>query len=61
LRIERPAIATIMPTTKGTCIILDVGANVTAPNHLLQFAIKGEFTEIPPKNMNPKVGLRFHR
>ena len=34
--IERPAIATIMPTMKGTCIILDVGANVDCkPNHLL--------------------------
>jgi len=41
--IERPAIATFMPTVKGTCIVLDVGANVDCkPNHLLQFAIMGE-------------------
>ncbi|MGE5751491.1 MAG: phosphate acyltransferase, partial [Nitrospirota bacterium] len=41
--VERPAIATFMPTMKETCIVLDVGANVDCkPNHLLQFAIMGE-------------------
>lgn len=57
--IERPAIATIMPTMKGTCIILDVGANVDCkPNHLLQFAIMGEvYSKYLLKNMNPRVGL----
>ncbi len=57
--IERPAIATIMPTMKGTCIILDVGANVDCkPNHLLQFAIMGEvYSKYLLKNLNPRVGL----
>ncbi len=57
--IERPAIATIMPTMKGTCIILDVGANVDCkPNHLLQFAIMGEvYSKYLLKNRNPRVGL----
>jgi len=57
--IERPAIATFMPTIKGTSIVLDVGANVDCkPNHLLQFAIMGEvFAKYLLKNPNPRVGL----
>ncbi len=57
--IERPAIATFMPTMKGTCIVLDVGANVDCkPNNLLQFAIMGEvYARYLLKNPNPRVGL----
>ncbi|MGE5174275.1 MAG: phosphate acyltransferase PlsX, partial [Betaproteobacteria bacterium] len=57
--VERPAIATFMPTIKGTCIVLDVGANVDCkPNHLLQFAIMGEvYARYFLKNPNPRVGL----
>ena len=57
--IERPAIATFMPTVKGFCIILDVGANVDCkPNHLLQFAVMGEvYAKYLLKNPNPCVGL----
>jgi glycerol-3-phosphate acyltransferase PlsX len=57
--VERPAIATMMPTVTGTCIVLDVGANVDCkPNHLLQFAIMGEvFAKYLLRNPNPKVGL----
>jgi glycerol-3-phosphate acyltransferase PlsX len=57
--IERPAIATFMPTMKGTSIILDVGANVDSkPNHLLQFAIMGEvYAKYLLKLPNPRVGL----
>jgi glycerol-3-phosphate acyltransferase PlsX len=57
--IERPAIATFMPTMKGTCIVLDVGANVDCkPNHLLQFAIMGDvYAKYLLKNPNPRVGL----
>ncbi len=57
--VERPAIATFMPTMKGTCIVLDVGANVDCrPNHLLQFAIMGEvYAKYVLKNPNPRVGL----
>ena len=57
--VERPAIATFMPTMKETCIVLDVGANVDCkPNHLLQFAIMGEvYAKYLLKNPNPKVGL----
>jgi glycerol-3-phosphate acyltransferase PlsX len=57
--VERPAIATFMPTMKETCIVLDVGANVDCkPNHLLQFAIMGEvYAKYLLKNPNPRVGL----
>ena len=57
--VERPAIATFMPTMKETCIVLDVGANVDCkPNHLLQFAIMGEvYAKHLLKNPNPRVGL----
>jgi glycerol-3-phosphate acyltransferase PlsX len=41
-RIERPAIATILPTQLGNCLLLDAGANVDcSPVNLLQFALMG--------------------
>ncbi|MGA1876373.1 MAG: phosphate acyltransferase PlsX [bacterium] len=57
--VERPAIATLLPTVKGFALLLDVGANVDCrPRHLLQFAIMGH---IYSKNIlgveNPKIGL----
>jgi len=40
--IERPAIATLIPTFKGHMVILDIGANVDCrPDHLRQFAVVG--------------------
>jgi glycerol-3-phosphate acyltransferase PlsX len=39
---ERPALAAQMPTTHGTCVLLDVGANADAkPEWLAQFALMG--------------------
>lgn len=39
----RPAIATLMPNTKGKTLFLDVGANTDCKSeHLFQFAIMGE-------------------
>ena len=57
--IERPAIATFMPTLKGTSIILDMGANVDCkPNHLLQFAVMGDvYAKHLLKVPSPRVGL----
>jgi glycerol-3-phosphate acyltransferase PlsX len=57
--VERPAIATVMPTVTGACVVLDVGANVDCkPSHLLQFGIMGEvFAKHLLKNPNPRVGL----
>jgi phosphate acyltransferase len=40
--IERPAIASELPTMKGRTFVLDLGANVDCtPEHLLQFGIMG--------------------
>lgn len=57
--VERPAIATLMPTTSGHSIVLDAGANVDCkPGHLLQFAIMGDvFAKKVRGITKPKVGL----
>ncbi len=40
--IDRPAIATLVPTFKGNMVILDIGANVDCrADHLRQFAVVG--------------------
>jgi len=57
--VERPAIATVVPSIKGDVIIIDAGANVTCkPSHLLQFALMGK---IYAKNIlsieKPGIGL----
>ncbi len=57
--IERPAIATTMPTRKGRVLMLDLGANVECTaQQLLQFGIMGAMlvaaTEHRP---DPSVGL----
>ena len=57
--VDRPAIATVLPTLKGGKLMLDVGANPdAAPEHLLQYALMGSiYAEkiLGPKN--PRVGL----
>ena len=42
--VDRPALATVMPTLTGNpCVLLDVGANVDCkPHNLDQFAVMGE-------------------
>jgi len=41
--VERPAIATIHPTTKGSTVLIDSGGNVDCkPIHLVQFAMMGD-------------------
>lgn len=57
--VERPAIATPLPTLKGTSIMIDVGANVDCkPQHLFQFAIMGHiYAKEILGIVNPKVGL----
>jgi glycerol-3-phosphate acyltransferase PlsX len=38
----RPGIAAVLPTERGPCVLLDVGANVHAkPEHLFQYGIMG--------------------
>ncbi|MBS1814143.1 MAG: phosphate acyltransferase PlsX [Acidobacteria bacterium] len=58
--VDRPALATILPTSSGTpCLLLDVGANVDCdPENLCQFAVMGQ---IYSRNVlgiaKPRVGL----
>ncbi len=57
--IDRPAIASTLPTIKGHTYVLDLGANVDCqPEHLLQFAIMGAmlFTALEHKE-RPSIGL----
>lgn len=57
--IERPAIATVLPTLAGGKLVLDVGANPDAkPSHLLQYAMMGSvYAEKILGIDNPRVGL----
>jgi glycerol-3-phosphate acyltransferase PlsX len=57
--VERPAIAAVMPTLQGNCVLLDVGANVDCkPRQLLQFAIMGNiYAKDVLGKKNPRVGL----
>jgi glycerol-3-phosphate acyltransferase PlsX len=57
--IDRPAIATILPTLKGHTCMLDLGANVDCTaEHLLQFAIMGsELVGSLDAKTQPTVGL----
>jgi glycerol-3-phosphate acyltransferase PlsX len=57
--VERPAIATILPTISGSTVILDVGANVDCKYfHLVQFAIMGEaYTESILGINKPRIAL----
>jgi glycerol-3-phosphate acyltransferase PlsX len=57
--IDRPAIATMLPTTKGHTHILDLGANVDCTaEHLLQFAVMGaELVASVEGKQRPSVGL----
>jgi len=58
--IDRPALATSLPTTTGSpCVLLDVGANVDSdPENLVQFAVMGHvFAKNVLRVNNPRVGL----
>jgi phosphate acyltransferase len=57
--VDRPAIATLMPTLKDPFIMLDVGATVDCnPNNLLQFALMGStYCRLVLKRPDPKVAL----
>ncbi len=57
--IERPAIAGCIPTLKGSCVMLDLGANVDCrASHLVQFATMGAlYSKSVEKKENPLVGL----
>jgi phosphate acyltransferase len=57
--IDRPAIATILPTLRGHTYVLDLGANVDCTaEHLLQFGIMGsELVAALDRAAQPTVGL----
>jgi glycerol-3-phosphate acyltransferase PlsX len=58
--VDRPALATIVPTDRGTpSLLLDVGANVDSdPDNLVQFAVMGHmYAKNVLKIANPRVGL----
>ena len=57
--IDRPAIASILPTVKGHTYVLDLGANVDCqPEHLLQFGIMGSMLVSALEHIErPSVGL----
>ena len=40
--VRRPGIAAVMPTLRGPCVLIDVGANVSPkPEHLFQYGVMG--------------------
>ena len=57
--IDRPAIAKMLPSLRGTTCMLDLGANVDCtPEQLLQFGIMGaELVASVTQKPNPSVGL----
>ena len=57
--VERPAIASMVPTTRGRSCVLDLGANVDCtPLHLLQFGVMGSaLFSVVEKVDRPSVGL----
>lgn len=57
--IDRPAIATVLPSRNGRTYVLDLGANVDcSPEHLLQFGIMGAMLVSAVEHIDrPTVGL----
>lgn len=57
--IDRPALSPLIPTIKGSCMIIDAGANVDSkPRNLQQFAVMGSiYMEKVMGIKNPRVGL----
>ena len=57
--VDRPAIATTIPTRGRPAVLLDAGANVECrPQHLLQFAVMGSaYARVALGADRPRVGL----
>ena len=57
--VDRPALATTIPTRTRPAVLLDAGANVECrPQHLLQFAIMGSvYARVAAGIARPRVGL----
>lgn len=57
--VRRPGIAAVMPTQRGLCVMIDVGANVSPkPSHLYQYGVMGSiFAKHILKKDRPTIGL----
>jgi glycerol-3-phosphate acyltransferase PlsX len=57
--VRRPGIATVMPTMKGPCVLIDVGANISPkPEHLFQYGVMGSiFARNILQRPQPTIGL----
>ena len=57
--IDRPALATIIPTRQKPAVLLDSGATVECrPQHLVQFATMGAaYSRLAFGHSNPRIGL----
>jgi len=57
--VDRPAIATIHPTPKGSTVLIDSGGNVDCkPFHLIQFAIMGDaYAKYMLRKEEPRIGI----
>lgn len=57
--VRRPGIAAIMPTLRGPCVLLDVGANVSPKaEHLFQYGVMGSiFARHILQRETPTIGL----
>jgi phosphate acyltransferase len=57
--VRRPGIAAIMPTLKGPCVLIDVGANVAPkPQHLFAYGVMGSiFARHILNRESPTIGL----
>ena len=57
--VRRPGIAAVMPTLRGPCVLIDVGANVSPkPEHLFQYGVMGSiFARHILQRPQPTIGL----
>ncbi len=57
--VQRPALASVLPTEKKPCVLIDVGANVDSkPEHLLQFGLMADvLARYVLGYENPSVGI----
>ena len=57
--VDRPALAAVLPTKNGACVLIDVGANVDCkPHQMVQFAIMGHiYSRSILRKPKPTVGL----
>ncbi len=57
--VKRPGIAVVMPTMRGPCVLLDVGANSACkPEHLYQYGVIGSlYAKTIVGIETPKIGL----